>query len=104
MVRNNLDNSPLGELPYANGAKLITDFLDFFSHTLPEMVDQGLASRALYETLEMMDNSALEQAGISRTEIPAYVAAKIGYLPANGHRLQGEFDLEAANDDREIAA
>ena len=104
MVQNNLETSPLGELPYADGAKLITDFLTFFSTTLPQMVDQGLASRALYEALDKMDSSALEEAGISRSDIPAYVASKMGYVPANDSRLQREFDLEAANDDRILAA
>ena len=100
MVNNNLDNSPLGDLPYAEGAKIITDFLTFFSTTLPRMVDQGLASRALYETLEMMDDNALEHVGIGREDIPAYVAAEMGYVP----RKQQELELFAANDNQEIAA
>ena len=104
MVRNDLNNSPLGELPYADGAKLITDFLTFFGTTLPQLVDQGLASRALYETLEKMDDRALEQVGIPRTGIPAYVAAEMGYVPRKDSPLQGEFKLEAVNDDRELAA
>ncbi len=104
MVRNDLDNSPLGRLPYANGAKLITNFLTFFSTTLPQLVDQGLASRELYESLEKMDDQALERVGISRAEIPAYVAAEMGYVPRKATQLQGEFELEAANNDRELAA
>ena len=104
MVRNDLNTSTLGQLPYADGAKLVTDFLTFFSNTLPQMVDQGLASRALYESLEKMDDSALEQVGISRTGISAYVAAEMGYVPRKDSPLQGEFELEAAHDDRELAA
>ncbi|MEE8516236.1 MAG: hypothetical protein V3T02_06325 [Alphaproteobacteria bacterium] len=104
MVRNDLSTSPLGQLPYAGGAKLVTDVLTFFSNTLPQLVEQGLASRALYESLEKMDDQALEQVGISRTGIPAYVAAKMGYVPRKDAPLQGEFDLEAAYDDRELAA
>lgn len=104
MVRNDLRNSPLGWLPYAEGAKLITKFLTFFSHTLPQMVDQGLTSRDLYEALEQMDDLTLERLGISRTGIAAYVASKMGYVPRKDSQLQGEFKLEAANDDRELAA
>lgn len=104
MIHNNLKTSPLGKLPYANGAKLITNFLTFFITTLPHMVDQGLASSALYKTLDKMDSSALEKVGISRSDIPAYVASKMGYVAANDSRAQGEFDLEAANDDRILAA
>lgn len=107
MIHNDLDNSPLGRLPYANGAKLITNFMTYFStffSTLPQMVDQGLASRALYETLAKMDDRALERAGISRTGIPAYVAAEMGYVTRQEPELEPELELEAANDDHEIAA
>lgn len=107
MVRNDLDNSPLGALPYANGAKLITNFLTFFSTTLPhllQIVEQGLASRDLYGTLAEMNDMALSRVGITRAGIPAYVAAEMGYVPRKDSPLQEEFKLEAANDDRELAA
>ncbi len=107
MINNNLDNSPLGALPYANGAKLITNFLAFFSTTLPrlpQMVDQGLASRALYETLVKMDDRALARIGITRTGIPAYVAAEMGYVPRREPELEPELELEAVNHGHELAA
>lgn len=104
MIHNDLDNSPLGRLPYANGAKLITNFMTYFSTTLPQMVDQGLASRELYETLAKMDDRALDHVGISRTGIPAYVAAEMGYVTRQEPELEPELELEAANDDHEIAA
>ncbi len=104
MIRNNLDNSPLGQLPYANGAKLITNFLSFFRTNLPQIVGQGLASQALYESLVKMDDRALAHVGISRTGIAAYVATEMGYVSRQEPELEPELELEATNDDRELAA
>ncbi len=71
-------------LPLEKGSHIVSDILYFFGHQLPGMFSQGMESRALFEGLSQLDDSALEKLGIPRSEIPAYVARKMEIFPSRG--------------------
>ncbi len=77
-------------LPLEEGSHLVSDILYFFGHQLPGMFSQGLESKALFEGLSRLDDASLEKLGIPRSEIPAYVARRMGNFPSRGKNIANE--------------
>ncbi len=78
------------QVPLEEGSHLVSDMLYFFGHQLPGMFSQGMESRALFEGLSQLDDSALEKLGIPRSEIPAYVARNMEIFPSRGRKTASE--------------
>ncbi len=79
------------QVPLEKGSHLVSDILYFFGHQLPGMFSQGMESKALFKGMSQLDDAALEKLGIPRSEIPAYVAHRMGIFPARGKKTENEY-------------
>ena len=90
MAKKTTPGSGPDHLPLEKGSHLVSDILYFFGHQLPGMLSQGMESKALFEGLSRLDDTALEKLGIPRSEIPAYVARKMDIFPSRGRRIAND--------------
>lgn len=70
----------LGNLPYAEEAQTATDFIEFFTETLPAFIlrhsdnfDRAWAEADLFNTLSALPDRELKKRGIARVDIPLIV-------------------------------